>query len=347
MRVLDFVTIDPERLRLRAIRHLPLHQAREGERAPTSSGRSPRRPCKQGAGGARPALRGRSRRGRRSTGPRSTSRSRTRSTAPGSARPSRSTSTTRTASSSSTSARTARPHQPVMVHRALLGSLERFFGVLIEHYAGAFPLWLAPVQAVVIPVAEQHQRLRPRGGGRAAGAGRARQAWTTATRRWATRSAKPRCRRSPTCWWWGTRKWRRGTRLRAPPPGRRPRVHGASRTWATRSPGWPRERAIVRRAAACRGAGRCLIDQRTVRINDRIRAKEVRVIDDDGSQLGIMPPVAGAHDRRGEGPRPRGDRGHRDPAGLPDHELRASSSTSRPSGSRRRASTRGTSRSRK
>jgi threonyl-tRNA synthetase len=47
-------------------------------------------------------------------------------------------------------------HQPVMVHRALLGSLERFFGVLIEHYAGAFPLWLAPLQAVVIPVAERH-----------------------------------------------------------------------------------------------------------------------------------------------------------------------------------------------
>ncbi|HEY7410043.1 MAG TPA: threonine--tRNA ligase [Vicinamibacteria bacterium] len=47
-------------------------------------------------------------------------------------------------------------HQPVMVHRALLGSLERFFGVLIEHYAGAFPVWLAPVQAVVIPVADAH-----------------------------------------------------------------------------------------------------------------------------------------------------------------------------------------------
>jgi threonyl-tRNA synthetase len=47
-------------------------------------------------------------------------------------------------------------HQPVMVHRALLGSLERFFGVLIEHYAGAFPLWLAPVQAVLIPIADRH-----------------------------------------------------------------------------------------------------------------------------------------------------------------------------------------------
>ena len=47
-------------------------------------------------------------------------------------------------------------HQPTMVHRVLLGSLERFFGVLIEHYAGAFPVWLAPVQAVVIPIADRH-----------------------------------------------------------------------------------------------------------------------------------------------------------------------------------------------
>ena len=47
-------------------------------------------------------------------------------------------------------------HQPVMVHRALYGSVERFFGVLIEHYAGAFPVWLAPVQAVVIPISERH-----------------------------------------------------------------------------------------------------------------------------------------------------------------------------------------------
>jgi len=47
-------------------------------------------------------------------------------------------------------------HQPYMVHRALLGSLERFFGVLIEHYGGAFPVWLAPTQAVVIPIADRH-----------------------------------------------------------------------------------------------------------------------------------------------------------------------------------------------
>jgi threonyl-tRNA synthetase len=48
------------------------------------------------------------------------------------------------------------PHRPVMVHRALLGSFERFIGILIEHYAGEFPLWLSPVQARVLPIADRH-----------------------------------------------------------------------------------------------------------------------------------------------------------------------------------------------
>jgi len=46
--------------------------------------------------------------------------------------------------------------QTVMIHRTILGSMERFFGVLIEHFAGAFPLWLAPVQIVLIPIGEKH-----------------------------------------------------------------------------------------------------------------------------------------------------------------------------------------------
>jgi threonyl-tRNA synthetase len=62
-------------------------------------------------------------------------------------------------------------HQPMMIHRAVLGSLERFIGVYIEHTGGHFPLWLAPVQAVVIPIADRHveyaqtvqSRLRERG----------------------------------------------------------------------------------------------------------------------------------------------------------------------------------------
>lgn len=62
-------------------------------------------------------------------------------------------------------------HRPVMIHRALMGSYERFVGILIEHYAGEFPVWLAPVQAVVLPVSDRHAeaaeviaaRLRDRG----------------------------------------------------------------------------------------------------------------------------------------------------------------------------------------
>jgi len=47
-------------------------------------------------------------------------------------------------------------HRPVMIHRALMGSFERFIGILIEHYAGEFPLWLAPVQALVLPISDRH-----------------------------------------------------------------------------------------------------------------------------------------------------------------------------------------------
>jgi threonyl-tRNA synthetase len=47
-------------------------------------------------------------------------------------------------------------HRPIMIHRALLGSIERFFGILIEHYGGAFPVWLAPVQVKILPIADRH-----------------------------------------------------------------------------------------------------------------------------------------------------------------------------------------------
>src|SRR5438309_2050176 len=49
------------------------------------------------------------------------------------------------------------PHRPIMIHRALFGSIERFFGILVEHYAGAFPVWLSPLQARVLPVAGEHE----------------------------------------------------------------------------------------------------------------------------------------------------------------------------------------------
>jgi len=47
-------------------------------------------------------------------------------------------------------------HRPVMIHRVIFGSIERFIGILIEHYAGAFPVWLAPVQARILPISEKH-----------------------------------------------------------------------------------------------------------------------------------------------------------------------------------------------
>ena len=58
-------------------------------------------------------------------------------------------------------------HRPVMIHRALFGSVERFFAVLVEHYAGAFPTWLSPVQVRVLPVRDDHVAYARRGRGRA------------------------------------------------------------------------------------------------------------------------------------------------------------------------------------
>ncbi len=62
-------------------------------------------------------------------------------------------------------------HRPVMIHRALMGSIERFFGVLIEHFGGAFPAWLAPVQAAVLPVAASHDDFARRVAARLSGEG--------------------------------------------------------------------------------------------------------------------------------------------------------------------------------
>ena len=70
-------------------------------------------------------------------------------------------------------------HRPVVIHRAIFGSFERFIALLIEHYAGAFPLWLAPVQAVVLPIADRHLDYadgRSGAAGRGRAAGRARRA---------------------------------------------------------------------------------------------------------------------------------------------------------------------------
>ena len=124
--------------------------------APTSSGRVATETLREVAERVGPRARRPTRAERRSTARRSRCRRATRSAAPGRCRPCSSTSTSPSASTSSTRRPTASRQQPVMIHRALLGSIERFFAILLEHYAGAFPVWLSPVQVVGIPVAEEY-----------------------------------------------------------------------------------------------------------------------------------------------------------------------------------------------
>ena len=124
-------------------------------------------------------------------------------------------------------------HRPVMIHRALMGSFERFIGMLIEHYAGEFPVWLAPVQAIVLPVVRPPRRVRRRGPGRARGVpGRGRRAHGV------DRAQDPRggaaqdpvhARR------WATARSSRDTAVGAPAPRGRPGRAERSRTSASAS----------------------------------------------------------------------------------------------------------------
>ncbi len=100
-------------------------------------------------------------------------------------------------------------HRPVMIHRALLGSMERFAGILIEHHGGRFPAWLAPVQAAVLPVADRNLDYARRVAARARRGRAAGRASTSARSRSGARSATPSSRRSPTCWSSATARRRR------------------------------------------------------------------------------------------------------------------------------------------
>ena len=106
------------------------------------------------------------------------------------------------------------PHRPVMLHRVILGAMERFIGVLIEHYGGAFPVWLAPVQAILLTVTERHA---PYAEGFTAGCSKRGSGWRriSGMKNWDSRSGRPSFRRSPTCWSLETRRRRRGRFLPA------------------------------------------------------------------------------------------------------------------------------------
>ena len=100
-------------------------------------------------------------------------------------------------------------HRPVMIHRVVLGSIERFIGVITEHFAGAFPTWLAPVQVKLLPITDRTMDYARKVMQTLDEAGIRVRDWTTATRRLARRFAMPRWRRFRICWSWATRKPRK------------------------------------------------------------------------------------------------------------------------------------------
>ena len=137
--------------------------------------------------------------------------------------------------------------RPMAIHRAIYGSLERFIGILIEHFAGAFPFWLAPVQAVVIPIADRHNEAAHE----LAGVLRAR-----GLRVEVDDSVEPdavqdpgshRSRRCPTCWSWATARSRPDPR----PCARR----GAAKDEPQEVVGWEALAERLAAEVAARGAG--------------------------------------------------------------------------------------------
>ena len=98
-------------------------------------------------------------------------------------------------------------HRPVMIHRTVLGSIERFLGILIEHYGGALPAWLAPVQVAVVPVADRHADYAARGEARSGVRRRCGWRSTCAPSRSRRRSATAKWRRCRSCWSWATGRW--------------------------------------------------------------------------------------------------------------------------------------------
>ena len=252
------------------------------------------------------------------------------------------------------------PKRPMAIHRAILGSLERFIGILVEHFAGAFPLWVAPVQAVIIPIADRHvdaarelaDELRA-GGLRfvevddsdnrmqnkirlAQGQKVPVHARSSATARSrpapppSVVGARPRTSRRRSCPGPRSRSasgprsasaaWGRGA-PRTPPGSAAfaPRADGSMDAARRRSaprrdlpaglPGPSRtlpplrlsERSCYPPAATAQGVRSCAphtnrhwnkgnpVISRDLRINQMIRVPQVRVLDEDGSQLGVMP----------------------------------------------------------
>ena len=91
-------------------------------------------------------------------------------------------------------------HRPIMIHRVVFGSIERFIGILIEHFAGAFPTWLAPVQVKVLPISDKYMDYAQKVPERADMKQASAQKWIPEQKRSATRSERHRLPRFLTCW---------------------------------------------------------------------------------------------------------------------------------------------------
>ena len=148
-------------------------------------------------------------------------------------------------------------HRPVVIHRAIFGSFERFIAILIEHYAGAFPLWLAPVQAIVLPIADRHLAYAASVRDRLNGRPDCVSPSTSGRKRLDIRSERPSCRRCPICLSWATARPRRApcrcgrgpAAIRA--PARWPRSRATQETKSTTRAG-PGSRSSPFRPAAAR-----------------------------------------------------------------------------------------------
>ncbi len=197
-------------------------------------------------------------------------------------------------------------HRPVVIHRAIFGSFERFIAILIEHYAGAFPLWLAPLQAIVLPIADRHLDYAGSVRDRLAAAG-LRAKLDERQEKIGYKIREAQLQKVPYMLVVGDREAAEGTvavRTRS----------GGDQGSSSLSDFIARTQDEIATKGKSAAVGELTADRRQLialshsskeaviafdrsprrddrtRVNERIRVREIRVIDDTGQQLGIMPP---------------------------------------------------------
>ena len=185
-------------------------------------------------------------------------------------------------------------HRPVVIHRAMFGSFERFIAILIEHFAGAFPLWLAPVQATVLPIADRHLDYARQVQARLAATGM-RVVVDDRQEKVNLKIRDAQLQKVPYMLVVGDREASEGavsvrSRTKGDLGGRPLDQFLTDALAEIASKRYPRSLCRCWRTAIAFDSNRTARRDDRLRINERIRVREIRVIDDDGQQLGIMPP---------------------------------------------------------